>query len=63
MLFFCFKLGLIVGVLGGMLQFLFDFGYLYLFGQFILIIKLNYLRENSTIFLESSNRWGLATSM
>ena len=62
MLFFYFKLGLIVGVMGGM-ELFFDFGYLYLFGQFILIIRLNYLRENSIIFLESSNWWGFATSM
>lgn len=36
------------------------FGYidLYLFDPFILIIRLNYLRDNSVIFLESSYRQG-----
>ena len=45
-----------VGVMGGILfnSSLFLYIYVYIFDPFILIIRLNYLRDNSVIFLESS---------
>ena len=45
-----------VGVMGGIIfnSSLFLYIYLYFFDPFIMIIRLNYLRDNSVIFLESS---------
>jgi len=44
----------IVGVMGGIFLLLSDFGiFIYIcFDPFVLIIRLNYLRDNSVIFME-----------
>lgn len=49
-----------VGVMGGinLTPPFYYYIYLYLLDPFILIVRLNYLRDNSVIFLESSYRQG-----